>query len=376
LPLGETILQFGAGRFLRAFADLFVHQANQEGQGLGRIVVIQSTGDDRAALLNRQVGQYHVLIRGLAGGTVVDQVERVASVSRALVANSQWQEVLALVRSPHLRVILSNTTEVGYALNPTDKVDSDPPLSFPAKLLLVLKERFDANLPGPAIVPCELREHNADILQKLLLEQAAAWSLPSSFSQWLKEACTWHNTLVDRIVTGPPQDHSLAVEDALLTVCEPYALWAIQLRDGQNPFIHHPNICWTQDVQPFFLRKVRLLNGAHTALVIKAGLDRFRTVKEAVSEPTLSDWLERLLFDEIVPTIEERVEGAKHFARDVLERFRNPFLEHKLKDIAAYHEDKVKVRLIPTFEEYQVKFGKTPPLLAEVMKAPFSSQAT
>jgi tagaturonate reductase len=375
MPLPETILQFGAGRFLRAFADMFVHQANQEGQEVGRIVVVQSTGVDRAALLNRQGGQYHVLIRGLARGSVVDRMESVASISRALVANSQWHEVLALARSPHLRVVLSNTTEVGYALDPTDKVDSIPPLSFPAKLLMVLKERCEANLPGLAIVPCELREHNADCLQKLLLEQAAAWSLPQSFSQWLKKACSWHNTLVDRIVAGPPHDHPMSGSDSLLTVCEPYALWAIKFPDGQKPFAHHPNICWTQDVQPFFLRKVRLLNGAHTALVIKAGLDRFKTVKEAMSDAALSTWLERLLFDEIVPTIDERVEGAAHFARDVLERFRNPFLDHKLKDIAAYHEDKVKVRLVPTFEEYQAKFGKAPPLLAEVLKAPVSPQS-
>ena len=375
MSLPETILQFGTGRFLRAFADLFIHQANHEGQEVGRIVVVQSTGDDRAALLNRQGGQYHVVIRGLAAGSVVDRVESVASVSRALVANSQWQDVQALARSPHVRVVLSNTTEVGYALNPSDKVDSIPPRSFPGKLLMVLKERFDANLPGLAIIPCELREHNADILQKHLLEQAASWLLPPTFCRWLREACTWHNTLVDRIVTGAPPDHSLAAEDTLLTVCEPYALWAIQLREGRKHFIHHPSIHWTPDVQPYFLRKVRLLNGAHTALVIKAGPDRFKTVKEAVSDEAISSWLERLLFDEIVPTIEDRVESAAQFARDVLERFRNPFLEHKLKDIAAYHEDKVKVRLVPTFEEYQTKFNKKPPLLTEVLRTPSSRQA-
>lgn len=363
----ETILQFGAGRFLRAFADFLIHQANQAGQAVGRIVVVQSTGDDRAGALNRQLGRYRVLIRGLAEGKVVDRLETVASVSRALVASSQWQEVLEVARSPDLRVILSNTTEVGYMLDPSDKMDSVPPRSFPTKLLLVLKDRFDAGLPGLAIIPCELREHNADTLQKLLLEQAKTWSMPSAFCQWMEKVCTWHNTLVDRIVTGPPNEHPLLAEDVLLTVCEPYALWAIQKRDGRQPFIKHPAITWASNVQPFFLRKVRILNGAHTALVIKAGLDRFTTVKEAMADPALSAWLERLLFDEIVPTLEGRVEKPDEFARQVLERFRNPFLEHKLKDVAAYHEDKVKVRLVPTFQEYKSKFNKNPPLLADIL---------
>src|SRR5215472_6127207 len=167
--LPETILQFGAGRFLRAFADLFIHQANEEGQAVGRIVVVQSTGDDRAAALNRQHGRYYVAVRGYEGGTTVDRVETSASISRALVASSQWDEVRALAQSPELRIILSNTTESGYNLDPADKPNDAPPRSFPAKLLAVLRERFEAGRPGLTIVPCELREHNADLLRGLLL---------------------------------------------------------------------------------------------------------------------------------------------------------------------------------------------------------------
>jgi len=139
----ETILQFGAGRFLQAFADLFIHQANQR-EPVGRVVIVQSTGDDRAGGLNRQGGKYHVIVRGLVDGAVVDRVETVESVSRALVAGTQWDEVRALARSPHLRVILSNTTEAGYALDAADRPADAPPRSFPAKLLAVLRERYDA----------------------------------------------------------------------------------------------------------------------------------------------------------------------------------------------------------------------------------------
>ncbi|HEY7327760.1 MAG TPA: tagaturonate reductase [Gemmataceae bacterium] len=367
-PLPETILQFGAGRFLRAFADLFIHRANEEGQKVGRIVIVQSTGDERAAALNRQKGRYHVAVRGYEEGAVVDRVETSASVSRALVAASQWDEVRALARSPELRIVLSNTTESGYDLNPADKPADAPPHSFPAKLLAVLRERFAAGGSALTIVPCELREHNAGTLRGLLLQLARSWGLADDFITWMEHECHWLNTLVDRIVVDPPTDHPLRAQDALLAVCEPYALWAIQKK--ATPFIQHPAVVWTLDVQPYFLRKVRILNGAHTALLIKAWTLGFKTVREAVSDTTLGPWLERLLFEEIVPVLEGRVDGPAEFARQVLDRFRNPFFEHKLASIAAHHSAKVQVRLVPTLDEFKTKFGRTPPLLQEVLNMP------
>jgi tagaturonate reductase len=365
--LPETVLQFGAGRFLRAFADLFIDQANRQGQAVGRVVIVQSTGDERAGYLTRQGGRYHVVVRGLEGGAVVDRVETVESVSRALVANQQWDEVRTLARSPQLRVILSNTTEAGYELNAADRPSDAPPRSFPAKLLAVLRERYDAGRPGVTVVPCELREHNADLLRGLVLQLARDWGLPAELQAWVGERCVWLNTLVDRIVTGTPKEHPLLGQDALLTVCEPYALWAVQSKPGADVFLRHPAVIWAEDVQPYFLRKVRILNGGHTALLIKARPRGFTTVREAVLDPELGAWLERLLFDEVVPVLEGRVDSPAVFAREVLERFRNPFVEHKLADIAAHHADKVQVRLVPTRDEYRAKFGRNPPLLDEVL---------
>jgi tagaturonate reductase len=368
--LPESILQFGSGRFLRAFADLFIHQANQQGQAVGKIVIVQSTGGERAGGLNRQDGRYHVVIRGLEGGQVVDRVEQVESISRALTASTDWSNVRALARSPDLRLILSNTTEAGYNLDPADGPGDAPPRSFPAKLLTVLRERFEAGRPGLTIVPCELREHNADLLQGLVLQLARDWKLAEALTQWIQNRCVWLDTLVDRIVTGTPKEHPLLAEDSMLTVCEPYALFAIQNKPGAWQFLKHPAVVWTDDVMPYFLRKVRLLNGAHTALLIRAWPRGLRTVREAVSDPELGGWLERLLFEEVVPVLEGRVDGPKEFASQTLERFRNPFVEHKLADIAAHHADKVKVRLVPSRDEYQAKFGRTPPLLAEVLAMP------
>lgn len=367
--LPETILQFGSGRFLRAFADLFIHQANAAGQAVGRVVIVQSTGDGRAEGLNKQGGKYHVVVRGIEAGQVVDRVEECESISRALPASTQWPEVLELAASPALRVILSNTTEKGYDLDVSDTASATPPRSFPAKLLAVLHARWRAKLPAPLLVPCELRENQADVLKGLVIGLARQWGLPADFLAWV-EAAPWLNTLVDRIVTGTPADHPLLASDPMLAVCEPYALFAIEQKPGVVPFIQHPAVVWAPDVTPYFLRKVRILNGGHTALLIKAWPRGFKTVREAVNDAELGPWLERILLQEVVPVLEGRVEGPKAFAAEVLDRFRNPFLEHKLADIALHHAAKVQVRLVPTRDEYRAKFGKEPPLLSEVLAMP------
>ncbi|MBY0232601.1 MAG: altronate dehydrogenase [Gemmataceae bacterium] len=367
--LPETILQFGSGRFLRAFADLFIHHANQQGQAVGRVVVVQSTGDGRAEGLNRQGGKYHVVVRGLEGGRMIDRVEECESVSRAVSANGQWGEVLALARSPDLRAILSNTTEKGYDLDPADNPSLQPPRSFPAKLALVLHARYEAGLPAPSLVPCELRERQASLLKGLVAGLAREWMLDEAFLAWL-DAAPWHDTLVDRIVTGTPEGHPLLASDPMLTACEPYALFAIEEKPGVPRFLSHPKVVWTPDVMPFFLRKVRLLNGGHTALLIKALPRGFRTVREAVADPELGAWLEGLLLEEVVPVLQGRVDDPAGFAREVLDRFRNPFIDHKLADIAVHHAAKVEVRLAPTLAEYRAKFGKEPSRLAEVLAMP------
>ncbi len=366
----ETVLQFGSGRFLRAFADLFIHQANQQGQNVGRVVIVQSTGDNRAGGLNRQGGRYHVIVRGLDQGKVIDRVETSESISRALAASAQWPEVLEVARSPRLRVILSNTTEKGYDLDPADGPDGAPPRSFPAKLLAVLRARFEAGQKAPTLVPCELRERQADLLRGLVVGLARQWKLSEDFIGWLESSCVWLNTLVDRIVTDPAPDHPLLATDPLLAMAEPYALWAIEQKPGADRFIEHPAVVWTADVMPYFLRKVRILNGGHTALVIRAWGRGLRTVKDVMNDPELSAWLGRLLFEEVVPVLEGRVEDPAGFARQVLDRFRNPFLEHLLTNIAVHHGAKVEVRLIPTAQEYRAKFGKEPPLLSEVLRMP------
>lgn len=364
--MNETILQFGAGNFLRAFADLIIDQANRNpATVVGRIVVVQSTGAERAEALNRASGRYHVALQGFSHGQIVDETEEVSSISRALYAGTEWAAVRAVATSPALQWILSNTTEAGFALDAADTVrGAAAPRSFPAKLLDVLLARFEAGLPGINIVPCELIEANGQKLRDLVLRQADVWAVSSSARDWISGACHWMDNLVDRIVPGAPTTHPLKAADPLLLSAEPFALWAVQ---SKGPFITHPSVILADDIQPYYLRKVRILNGAHTALVAHAVPLGLKTVRECLEHAEVGPWLQRVLTDEIVPVLAGRVADPAGFARVTLDRFRNPFLHHQLSSIALNHEAKVKVRLLPTIEDYKNKFGKAPPLLSAVI---------
>ncbi|HID75546.1 MAG TPA: altronate dehydrogenase [Planctomycetaceae bacterium] len=362
--LGITVLQFGTGKFLRAFADLFIHELNEGRAAAGRVVAVQSTGTERAEQLNRQGGRYRVAIRGREAGRLVDRVVEVQSISRALAASKEWPEVLEVARLDSLELVISNATEAGYAVDSIDRPADAPPRSFPGKLLQVLKARYEAGLPAVTVLPCELLEQNAVRLSGLVLRLAGIWGLAVDLVDWIHNACRWSNTLVDRIVATPAPDDPLAA-DPLAAVAEPFALWLVEGHPG--PVGDHPSVDTVDDLGPYHLRKVRILNGAHTALVAKAMPMGIQTVRQAVEDPRIRPWLESLLFEEIVPVLEGRTEQPEPFARTVLERFANPFLEHRLADIALHHDVKLRTRLAPTRDEFRRRFGRRPPILEEIL---------
>ena len=364
-PLPETILQFGAGRFLRAFVDRFVHQANEGGQNVGRIVVVQRAADQRSELLGDCPGGYQVLVRGYQDGQLVEHRERVQSISRMLLADRNWQEVLAFAKMPALRFIVSNATESGYVLDAKDRLDAAPPATLAAKLAQVLWSRFQSGAAPVTMLPCELIERNADMLKDLILTQSRTWSLPADFQKWVGD-CLWLNSLVDCIVTMP--EPALAQSDSLLICAEPYYLWALEKPAGRSvKLFEHPAIRLADDIAPYFLRKVRILNGTHTAMVGKF-FGQFETVQALLADKPAARWIRDLMYGEIVPTLAYRLDLVASFADETFDRFRNPFTNHKLADIAKGHADKVKVRLEPTRQEYERLFGKPPKHIAEAMK--------
>ena len=274
---------------------------------------------------------------------------------------------------PNLSLIVSNTTEAGLALDPEDRLEDGKdhcPRSYPAKLLSILRSRFQAGLNGVTILPMELIEFNADRLNSLVKQQAILQGHfeGDPFMQWLDSDNRWLNNLVDRIVVGVSETPPWDSKDRLAVVAEPYQLLAIQNDGGdRNVLPDHPMIQWTDDLQPLFLRKVRILNGLHTAMVARCLPMGFETVRDVVDDSNERAWLNDLLKTEILPTLEAQNLNEQAFAADVLERFENPFFRHRLADIANGHAEKLITRIKPTIEEYQHFFGKAPRLLSALV---------
>lgn len=361
------ILQFGTGRFLRAFIDPIVPEPRS-------ITVVQSrTNSSGADCINRNPKGYHVWTRGIQNGATIDSVEFVESLRGALVANTQWQELQALAQDAELKLIVSNTTAAGLQSDASDdgvSFRTQCPVSFPAKVAALLLLRFEKGLPGVTVLPLELVEMNADRLLELVTEQAQRWALSNgtAFIDWLKSENRWLNNLVDRIVVGVTDTPPWEQHDELAVMGEPFRMLAIQDDGkGQSPLPEHEMIQWTHDLAPFFLRKVRILNGLHTAMVAKFLPLGKQTVLDCVSDPESREWVIQLLNDEILPALKSRGLDEEAFAREVIERFENPFFEHRLADIANGHDSKLSVRIQPTVDDYQQAFGKAPARLSEVL---------
>jgi tagaturonate reductase len=210
-------------------------------------------------------------------------------------------------------------------------------------------------------------EGNGGRLLGLVVEQAKRWNLPGELVEWVRGECRWHDALVDRIVSAPSPQDALARSDPLFAVAEPFALWLIEGSTSPGPLAEHRAVELVERLEPYYLRKVRILNGAHTALVAKARPMGFETVREAVLDPEVGAWLRALLTEEIVPALEGRTDRPEQFALDTLERFANPFLDHRLADIALHHDVKMQTRLAPTIEEFRERFGREPRLLSEIV---------
>jgi tagaturonate reductase len=382
LDLPERVVQFGTGAFLRGFIDFFVDEANRKGLFAGRIVAVGSTRSGRESRINDQDGLYTLVARGVVNGELREERRIVASLSRALSAESDWPEVLALARNPELRLIVSNTTEVGIALDEGDEADAAPPRSFPAKLTLVLAERARAlgydRASELVVLPCELIENNGDRLREIVLAHAHRWRLDSALLTWIQESVHFCNTLVDRIVPGAPAgadaaalSDALGYDDALLTTAEVYRLFAIERPKSAvgvkalralGVARADDGIIVADDIAPYRERKVRLLNGTHTIAVPLALLHGCVTVREALVHETVGRFIRRALLDEIVPTTD--APGAEQFAHEVLGRFSNPYIRHALIDITLQGTTKMRVRIVPTIVRYGSFAGRAPASLA------------
>ena len=374
----ERVLQVGTGNFLRAFSAWMVEWMNRRGLFGGRIVVMPATATSRTAeTFDQQDGWYTVLARGLEKGEPAEQVELVGSVSRTFNPHAEGADLLGIAGHADLRFVVCNTTEAGVIYRRADRPTTNCPATFPALLTFLLHARYrlfkGAADRGWVVLPCELIDRNGDTLKRIVLQHADDWRLEKGFVDWLGTACCFTNTLVDRIVPGFPGGEidalrgRLGYDDQLLTAAEIYHSWVIEADQAiarEWPLVEAGlNATWTDDLTPYRTRKVRLLNGPHTLMIAPSLLAGRETVRESLEDPLLGEMVRRALFDEIIPVVDLPADDKQSFATDVLQRFRNPYIMHRLTSIALNGVSKWRVRVLPSLEAYLALRRTLPPVM-------------
>ena len=369
------ILQFGGGNFLRGFIDWKIDRMNEDAGTDWGIVILRSVGGRDGSALNEQDGIYTVLSRGIGPeGTAVSEPRVVGAVREEIDCQADWTRVLALAARSEIEVILSNTTETGIVFDPATRLTDTPPASFPAKLTALLAHRWRTlgpDAPGWQVIPCELTDRAGDTLAALVQDHARAWDLPQGFLDWLAAQVPFYNTLVDRIVTGAPKADRAGIEAALgyrdpcLTTTELFHFLAIEQRADQPDLRlrladHDPGTAVVPDVSGLKLRKVAILNGAHTALCPLALLAGVPTVGAAMGIDAARQFLTRTLDDEIIPTLDLPPAETAAFAADVLRRFANPFVQHQWHDISLNAVSKIRTRNLDRMAAFQADHGHPP----------------
>ncbi len=338
------IVQFGTSRFLQAHADLFVSEALQKGEAIGKVTIVQTTGSaeraGRLAALAAPRG-FPVIIRGLVDGISIDRTQQVTSVARALSTAGDWNEVNRIV-TEEAQILISNTGDTGYAVGDGD-LQAKIPASFPSKLLILLHERYLFGGKPLTVLPCELIARNGDTLKKVVSDLQSERIADAGFGEWLSTQVVWANTLVDRIVSEPLEPAG--------AVAEPYALWAIEAQPGLRAPCIHPSILLVDDLTPYEKLKLHILNLGHTVLAdiwLKAGRAQDETVKAILLDTHIHARLMEIYETEVIPGFAAKGLGAEAatYLALTLDRFRNPFLEHRIRDIANHHAEKIVRRIV------------------------------
>ncbi len=362
----EKIIQFGEGGFLRGFFDWMVQILNEQTDFNASVVVVQPIEKGLCDTLEAQGCVYTHVMRGLRNGKATVDKKRIDVISRTVRPYDDYDAYLKLAENPDFRFVVSNTTESGIVYEAGDKLSDAPQKTFPAKVCALLYKRFTLGLDGFIFLPCELIEKNGEMLKKCILQYAKDWKLGEAFKKWVEEKNVFCNTLVDRIVTGYPKDETIDVgfDDQMLNTSELFHLWVIQggeMAQKEIPFAKTDlNVIFTDELEKYRTRKVRVLNGAHTAMIPYALLSGIQTVGDCMKDKTMRTFLEACVYEEILPTLDLADEEKKSYAADVIERFENPFIRHMCSAISLNSVSKFKVRVLPSLLAYIRRFDKMP----------------
>lgn len=366
----ERIIQFGEGGFLRAFVDWIVQLTDEKTDFDASVVVVQPIEKGMCDMLEKQNCVYTLIMRGLKDRVPTVDKKVIDCISRTVQPYRDFDEYLKLAQNSDFRFVVSNTTESGIAFNDSDRPDNAPNITFPAKVTMLLKKRFDLGLNGFIFLPCELIEKNGQTLKKYVLEYAKLWNLGTDFEKWVGNKNIFCNTLVDRIVTGYPRDEKidLGYEDNMLDTSEIFHLWVIEAKDDEQKILKNEfpfekaelNIIVTDNLDRYRTRKVRILNGAHTSMIPYALLSKIETVGECMKDEKMSRFVKECVFDEIIPTLDLPEDELIDYANNVFERFSNPYIKHMCSSISLNSVSKFKVRVLPSILEYIKRKGEMP----------------
>lgn len=375
----EKVLQFGTGVLLRALPDQYIDDANRNGKFCGKIVVVKSTGVGSVDAFHAQQGLYTLCIKGIKERKMVDQTYVNASISRVLSAFEEWDEVLKVAENPSLQLVISNTTEVGIVDSDDTVHTTAAPGTFPGKLLALLFHRFKVFKADPekglVIVPTELIEHNGDKLREVLLSLANKNQLGKEFIHWFLASNPVCNSLVDRIVPGRlassaqlEKETELGYSDPLMIMAEPFKVWAIESSNKKVSevlsFTDPDQGCFVvADISKYKEKKLRLLNGSHTLCCGVALLAGNTFLRESMVDPQMGPFIKQLVVDEIASLVAASgipSEECNGFADAVVDRFSNPFIDHKWSSISAQFTSKMKMRNVPLIEAAAKNRGEIP----------------
>ena len=367
----ETVIQFGEGGFLRGFVDYFLQKMKDQGLFDGSVVVVQPIEKGMCEMLEKQNCQYNLFLRGIDNGQVVDEHTHIDIINRCINPYADPEGYMALAENRDLRFIVSNTTEAGIEFVPENRFEDKPAKSFPGKLTQLLYKRFQLGLPGFIVLSCELIDHNGEELEKCCLQYADLWNLGDEFKNWMKNENDFCSTLVDRIVTGFPRDEPASLcqrigeQDNMMDTAEIFHLWVIQGNHEDELPLQKAgfNVVWTDNVDPYKKRKVRILNGAHTSMVLAAHLAGFKIVRDCMEDETVQGFMNRTISEEIIPTLDLPRADLEDFASAVADRFNNPYIDHALLSIALNSTAKWKARVMPSLLEYAARKGTLPPCI-------------
>lgn len=373
----EKVLQFGEGNFLRAFVNYWFDISNEKAGWNGKCVLVQPIAQGLTDVINAQEGLYTLYLRGTESGQKVDSKRVISSVSRCLnpYEEAGFRAMMDVAVSDDLEYIVSNTTEAGIAYDRTCKFTDKPCTTFPGKLTQVLYARYQAGKSGLVILSCELIDNNGKELLRCVNQYIDQWCLDAGFRSYVNGACTFCSTLVDRIVPGRVRDAAqlAAMEadngyiDALIDVGEVFGVWNIEgpaWLEDKLPFKKAGvNCIVVPDVTPYKKRKVRILNGAHTGFVLGAYLAGFDIVRDCMNDNALLGYMNKMLYEEVVPVLPLDKDDLMQFAAAVQDRFSNPFINHELLSISLNSTSKWRARNMPTFLEYIDRYGVLPKCL-------------